>query len=148
MNRKYDIRSPKSGYTQMVSYILIMSLLLLVLQKDVLMSVVIVALLLLGILIQAIILLKRILRKNNVLELTEHTIKINQTELPIHKIEKIVIAGYFVQSIGIKLYGRKLVSSDLHFRFKNNEDINIAELKKWADMNMIKVTAGKIYRWI
>lgn len=95
-------------------------------------------------------LLKRVLglRKNNELEIAENKIKINQTEISIQKIEKIIIEGYFVQSIGIKLYGSKLVSIDLHFRFKNNEEIHIEELKQWAKKNKIKVTSGKIFRWI
>lgn len=92
--------------------------------------------------------MKRILRKNNELVITENTIRLNQAEVPIQKIEKIIIEGYFVQSLGIKLYGRKLVSMDFHFRFKNNEEINIEELKRWANMNRIKVTSGKIIRWI
>ncbi|RAR44261.1 hypothetical protein DP091_09590 [Paenibacillus sp. MDMC362] len=93
-------------------------------------------------------LLKRILRKNNELEITKNTIRLNQAEIPVQQIEKIIIEGYFVQSIGIKLYGRKLVSMDFHFRFKNNEEINIEELKQWANRNRIKVTSGRIFRWI
>ncbi|GAK40918.1 hypothetical protein TCA2_3409 [Paenibacillus sp. TCA20] len=93
-------------------------------------------------------LLKRILRNNNELEITENKIKINHIEVPIQKIEKIIIQGYFVQSIGIKLYRRKLVSMNLHFRFKNDEEMNIEELEQWASTKRIKVTSGKIYRWI
>ncbi|KOP67226.1 hypothetical protein AMS62_19715 [Bacillus sp. FJAT-18019] len=148
MNKKYEIRFPKSGYVQVISSILIISSLLLLLRKDDLLSVIFVILLLLSILIQVVILLKRILRKNNELEITENTIKVNHIEVPIQKIEKIIIEGYLVQSIGIMLYGRKLVSMDLHFSFKNNEETNIEELKQWANMNRIKVTNGKIFRWI
>jgi len=148
MNKKYEIRFPKSGYVQVISSILIIFSLLLLLRKDDLLSVIFVILLLLSILIQVVILLKRILRKNNELEITENTIKVNHIEVPIQKIEKIIIEGYFAQSIGIKLYGRKLVSMDLHFSYKNNEETNIEELKQWANMNRIKVTSGKIFRWI
>ncbi|KGE18411.1 hypothetical protein [Paenibacillus wynnii] len=148
MNKKYEIKIPKSGYIQVISSILTTYLLLLVLRKDDFLSVFFVIILFLGSVIQVVMLLKRILRKNSELEITENAIKINHIEVPIQKIEKIIIQGYFVQSIGIKLYGRKLVSRNLHFRFKNNEEGNIEELKHWARMNRIKVTSGKIYRWI
>ncbi len=63
-------------------------------------------------------------------------------------IEKIIIQGYFIQSIGIKLYGKKYISNDLHFRFKYDEEKNVEDLKEWADKNGINVTAGRIKRWI
>ncbi|TVX93809.1 hypothetical protein [Paenibacillus agilis] len=148
MNKKYEIKLPKLVYVQVMISILIISPLLLALRKDDLFSVIFSTLLLLSILVQVVILMRRILRKNNKLEIKENTIKINQREIPIQKIEKIIIEGYFVQSIGIKLYGSKLVSIDLHFRFKNNEEIHIEELKQWAKMNRLKVTSGKIFRWI
>lgn len=148
MYKKYEIRFPSSGHVQVISAILITSLLIQVLPIDDILSVICVVTLLLGSLIQVVMLLKRILRKNNELEITENTIRINQAEVPVQKIEKIIIEGYFVQSIGIKLYGRKLVSMDFHFRFKNNEEVNIEELKQWANMNRIKVTSGRIFRWI
>ncbi|MEC0090621.1 hypothetical protein [Paenibacillus macquariensis] len=148
MNKKYEIKLPKSGYIQVISTILITFLLLLVLRKDDFLSVFFAIILFLCILLQVVMLLKKILRKSNELEITENTIKINHIEVPIEKIEKIIIQGYFVQSIGIKLYGRKFISMDLHFRFNNNEDVNIEELKQWASINRIKVTSGKIYRWI
>ena len=132
----------------MIYSILITFLLLLVLRKDDFLSVFFVIILFLFSLLHVVMLLKKILRKSNELEITENTIKINHVEVPRQKIEKIIIQGYFVQSIGIKLYERKLVSMDLHFRFKNNEEVNIEELKQWASMNKIKVTSGKIYRWI
>lgn len=148
MYKKYEIKYPRSEYVQVIISILITSLLIQVLRIDDLLSVICVVILLLGNLIRVVMLLKRILRKNNELEITEYTIRLNQVELPIQKIEKIIIEGYFVQSIGIKLYGRKLVSMDFHFRFKNNEEINIEELKQWANRNRIKVTSGRIFRWI
>ncbi|MBU5345856.1 hypothetical protein [Paenibacillus lautus] len=148
MYKKYEIRFPSSGHVQVISSILITSLLIQVLPIDDLLSVIFLVLILLGNLIRVVMLLKRILRKNNELEITENTIRLNQAEIPAQKIEKIIIEGYFVQNIGIKLYGRKLVSMDFHFRFKNNEEINIEELKQWANRNRIKVTSGRIFRWI
>jgi len=148
MNKKYEIKILKTEYFQVIYSILITFLLLLVLRKDDFLSVFFVIILFLFSLLHVVMLLKKILRKSNELEITENTIKINHVEVPRQKIEKIIIQGYFVQSIGIKLYERKLVSMDLHFRFKNNEEVNIEELKQWASMNKIKVTSGKIYRWI
>lgn len=75
-------------------------------------------------------------------------IKLNNVEVPIDKIEKIIIHGYFVQSLGVKLQGKKFILNDLHFRFKNNEEKNIEEIKNWADKNEIDVISGKISRWL
>jgi len=114
-------------------------------------SALIVIILLCTILLQLVaifVLLKRIFRKNNELEITKNILKINHKELPIQEIEKIIIQGYFVQSIGIKLYERKYISINYFFRFKNNEEVNIGELKQWASMNGIKVISGKITLWI
>ncbi|OAB40376.1 hypothetical protein [Paenibacillus antarcticus] len=148
MNKKYEIKLPKSRYIQVISSILITFLLLFVLRKDDFLSVFFAIILISCTLLQVVLLLKKSLRKSNEFEITENTIKINHIEVPIEKIEKIIIQGYFIQSVGIKLYGRKLISMDLHFRFNNNEDANIEELKQWASINRIKVTSGKIYRWI
>ncbi|KOR90269.1 hypothetical protein [Paenibacillus solani] len=148
MNKKYEIKFPNSRYVQLICSIIITFLLIHVIRIDDLLSVINVAILLLVCLVQVVMLLKRILRKDNELVITESTIRLNQVEVPIHKIEKIIIEGYFIQSVGIKLYGRKLISIDFHFRFKENEDINIKELKQWANMNNIQVASGKIFRWI
>lgn len=94
--------------------------------------------------VNIVVLLKRIIRRSKELEITENKIKINHIEVPIEQIEKIIIQGYFIQSVGIKLYRRKFVSGALFFRFKNNEEKAIAELKQWAEMNDIKVTSGSI----
>ncbi|MFD1135972.1 hypothetical protein [Paenibacillus urinalis] len=148
LNKKYKIKMPTSEYLQVISSILTTCLLLFVLRTDDFLSIFLFVILLLGNTIQVLMLLKRILRNNNELEITENKIKINHIEVPLQKIEKIIIQGYFVQSIGIKLYRRKLVSMNLHFRFKNDEEMNIEELEQWASANRIKVTSGKIYRWI
>lgn len=148
MNKRYEIKVPRSSYVQMCGSMLTTYLLLLILQKDDFLSVFFIMVLLVANLIQVVMLLERNLRRNNDLEITEHTLKIDNREVPMHKIEKIIVQGYFIPSIGIKLSGRKLVSMNLHFRFKNNEEKNVEELIQWANMNKIKVTNGKIYRWI
>src|SRR5690606_3065530 len=95
-----------------------------------------------------IVLMTKILRNTNELIITKNEIKINCKKVSIKEIEKIIIQGYFVQSIGIKRYGNKFISTGLHFRFRNNEETVIKELKQWATLNGIEVTNGKIYRWI
>jgi len=92
--------------------------------------------------------LTKILRKNNQLEISDNKIKLNNVEVSIDKIEKIIIQGYFIQSLGIKLYGKRFILNDLHFRFKDNEEMNIEDIKKWADKNGINVTSGRITRWL
>ncbi|MCQ4086997.1 hypothetical protein [Saccharibacillus sp. JS10] len=99
-------------------------------------------------LVYFILLLNRILKRNNELELTEDKITVNQIELSSEDIEKIIIEGYFVESVGIKLRGKKLVKMNLHFRFKNDEERSVNELKQWAAANGIQVTNRKIYRWM
>lgn len=148
MNKKYEIKILKAEYIQVIYCIYISIIVLFVFVIDDLLDVFYVVFISLFTLLNIVLLLKRILRKSNELQIKENAIKINHIEVPRQKIEKIIIQGYFVQSIGIKLYGRKFVSMNLHFRFKNNEEDNIEELKQWANMNNIKVTSGKIYRWI
>ena len=95
-----------------------------------------------------IVLLTRIVKKYKDIEFMQHKIKVNDTEVSAQEIEKIIITGYFMQSVGIKLYGRKFVPTKLHFRFKNDEDSNIEALKKWAGKNEVSVAYGKFYTWI
>lgn len=78
----------------------------------------------------------------------QHKIKVNDTEVSAQEIEKIIISGYFMQSIGIKLYGRKLVPTKLHFKFKNDEEAKIEVLKQWASKNGVSVVYGKFRTWL
>jgi energy-coupling factor transporter transmembrane protein EcfT len=152
MNKKYETQLPVSMYIQMISSIII-TLLLLVFELKLIesLSVFHIIILLLCIIFQVVIMaisLKRVLKKYKGIEINEHRITINNIEIPIHEIEKIIIEGYFIQSVGIKLYGKRLVPADFHFKFKFNQEDNIKELKQWAIINGIKITNGKIYRWI
>lgn len=150
MNKMYDIKLPVSIYIQMISYMIITLLMLKLLFIS--NSIVLVVILLLCILLQVgaiIVLMTKILRNTNELIITKNEIKINRKKkVSIKEIEKIIIQGYFVLSIGIKRYGNKFISTGLHFRFRNNEETVIKELKQWATLNGIEVTNGKIYRWI
>lgn len=145
----YEIKLPLSIYIQMISYMIVTLLMLKLLFIS--NSIVLVVILLLCILLQVgaiIVLMTKILRNTNELVITKNEIKINRKEVSIKEIEKIIIQGYFVQSIGIKRYGNKFILTGLHFRFRNNEETGIKELKQWATLNGIEVTNGKIYRWI
>ncbi|URN94232.1 MAG: hypothetical protein NAG76_20795 [Candidatus Pristimantibacillus lignocellulolyticus] len=82
------------------------------------------------------------------IEITENGLKTKKLELPINKIEKLIIQGYFIQSIGIKQIGKRFVSTKLHFRFKHNSELQIREWEQWAEENGIKVVKGTIYTWI
>ncbi|MGI2297773.1 hypothetical protein [Paenibacillus sp. GXUN7292] len=95
-----------------------------------------------------IVLLKRILKKYKDIEFMQHKIKVNDTEVSAQEIEKIIISGYFMQSIGIKLYGRKLVPTKLHFKFKNDKEAKIEVLKQWASKNGVSVVYGKFRTWL
>lgn len=82
------------------------------------------------------------------IEITENGLKTKKSELQINKIEKLIIQGYFIQSIGIKQIGKRFVSTKLHFRFKHNSELQIREWEQWAEENGIKVVKGTIYTWI
>lgn len=82
------------------------------------------------------------------LELTADKMILSHKEVPVSRIDKIIIQGYFVQSIGIKVHGKRLVPSLLHFRFKEDEETHVNELKLWAQEHGIVLKYGKIYRWI
>lgn len=109
MNKKYEIKLPVSTYIQMISCILVTLFLLKLMRSHI--SSVLFVITLLCILLQVgaiFVLLTRILRKNNELEITKNKIKINHIEVPIEEIERIIIQGYFVQSIGIKQIWEKV----------------------------------------
>lgn len=148
MNKKYEIKILKAEYIQVIYCIYLTIFVLFTFGIDDLLNAFFVVFIPLYTLLNIVMLLMRILRKNNELQIKENGIQINHVEVPKQKIEKIIIQGYFVQSIGIKLYGKKFVSMNLHFRFKDNEEVSIEELKQWASMNQIKVTSGKIHRLI
>lgn len=148
INKKYQIKVLKAEYIQVTYCIYLTIIVVFTFGIDSLLNAFFVIFVPLYTLLNIVMLLMKILRKNNELQIKEDGIQINHIEVPKQKIEKIIIQGYFVQSVGIKLYGKKFVSMKLHFRFKDNEEVSIEELKQWANMNQIKVTSGKIYRLI
>ncbi len=150
MAKEYQTKPPTSMYFQLISFTLLalihLSLTLLIKENTLLFIIYLI--INLALVIVMLGLLFKILRKNNQLEIMDGKIKLNNVEVSIDKIEKIIIQGYFIQSLGIKLYGKRFILNDLHFRFKNNEDMNIGDFKKWADKNGITITSGRIYRWL
>ncbi|WIV21221.1 hypothetical protein QPK24_11345 [Paenibacillus polygoni] len=148
INKKYQIKILKAEYIQVTYSIFLTIMVVFTFGINDLLGAFFVVFVPLYTLLNIVMLLMKILRKNNELQIKEDGIQINHIEIPKQKIEKIIIQGYFVQSVGIKLYGRKFVPMKFHFRFKAHEEVSIEELKQWASMNQIKVTSGKIYRLI
>lgn len=147
-SKTYKIKIPRSMYVQISATGLQLIILLTIFPKNKLWEFVFLGGFVIFMLVYFILLLNRILKRNNELELTEDKITVNQIELSSEDIEKIIIEGYFVESVGIKLRGKKLVKMNLHFRFKNDEERSVNELKQWAAANGIQVTNRKIYRWM
>jgi len=149
MNQKYEINFPLSMYLQVICYSIVSILMFkLVFIVD---SFFLSAFLSFLILVQVggiASLITRMLRRNSELEITPNKIRINRKEVSKEDIEKIIIDDSFIQSIGIKRYGKRLIPMDLHFRFRNKEETNLEELTVWARENGIAVTRGKIFRWI
>ncbi len=151
MNNKYEIKLPASIYFQLIGSVLTTLVLFTLYRRIDGSPVFLPAALWLCILAQVIIIviqLTRILHRYKELEISVNKIKINESEIPIQDIEKIIIDGYFIQSIGIKQFGKRFVSASCHFRFKSNEEVSIQELQQWATRNNIPVTSGKIIRWL
>ena len=152
MNKKYAIKLPLAMYFQVINSFVIMLLLLRLLFRTSDISYILYIFNVLCISLLVILICVNIygiiLNRVRLLDIGTETIKIGNTEVPIKEIEKIIIQGYFVQSVGIKRYRKKLVSSNMHFRFRENEERSVDELKKWAEDNGIAVSNGNIHKWI
>ena len=91
----------------------------------------------------------RLLRKPTPeLKLSEHGLTIRGRDIPIDQIDRILLDGYFLSSIGIKLRGRRTVPAGLHFRFAGEEDRSTNELKQWARAHEIPISPGRVVRWL
>lgn len=91
---------------------------------------------------------KQIIQRAKEIELSLTGIRIKNIQISINQIEKIIIQGYFVQSIGIKQEGRRFVSYPCHFRFRTDEEKHINELKQWAESHAIPVVNGRVYKLV
>lgn len=151
MNKTYEIKIPRSNYLQIIGFnIILISQLMLKLNTntDSLIMNLLLLFMISLIVIVIIIQLYLIARFGREVVITSYSIKSRNKEVPIKDIEKIIVQGYFIQSIGIKRVGQKLVSSDLHFRFKKDEEKQVDEWTKWAQSNGIPVVQGRIMKWL
>ncbi|GIP18171.1 hypothetical protein J40TS1_38130 [Paenibacillus montaniterrae] len=152
MIKTYNIKVPRSNYLQIILFVFLLGntirLELLLDSSD---SIILNLLVWLGIstaLFVIIVKLYLLARFGKEIVITSDSIKTKNREVPIKDIEKIIVEGYFTQNIGIKRVGKKLVSSDLHFRFKKEEEKQVEEWTKWAEHNGIPVVEGRIIKWI
>jgi len=152
MNKKYEIQVPHSNYVSIVALSILFAGYLLknMMGMDHISIVFQVINWLTSGFILTVIIIKVILtrRFGKQLKITEHGISTKHIELPAREIERIVIQGNSIQSIGIKGIGQRMISNSLHFRFAKEEEKHMKELKKWAEDNDIQIENGKIYRWI
>lgn len=148
MSKKYTIKPPQSNYIQIMAFaIILIAQLQLKIRFDDELHILRWFTILLA-LIVIVIQVYRMIRFEKEIEITTDSIKLKNLEFPINDIEKIIIQGYFIQSIGIKRVGQRFVSARLHFRFKNDEEKQVEEWEKWAQNYGIPVIKGKIYKWL
>lgn len=149
MNKKYELRVPVSAYIQVIGLTIILALHLFV-QYYANQSLALTVSRVLNVLLCLVIFIQivNIVRATKEIEITANSIKLKNVELQKQDIDKIIIQGYFVQNVGIKQKGKRLVSPKFFFRFRSNEEQHINELKQWAESHAIQVVSGRIYRWI
>lgn len=151
MTKTYDIKVPRSNYLQILAFLVILTSYLIVKlsrSSDSFMFHLIVWFMISLIVIIIIFKLYLIVRFSKEVVITPDSIKTENIEVAIKDIEKIIVQGYFVQSIGIKRVGKKFVSSYLHFRFKYDEEKQVKEWTEWAEHNGIPVVQGRIVKWL
>ncbi|WP_058303118.1 hypothetical protein [Gorillibacterium timonense] len=153
MNKTYAIKLPTSVYIQFACLFLLIAIqlpnLLFWLRNSRPVAPIVISLaVILSLAAVASVQFFMFLRKNDRLEITENFIRISPMEAPLADIERIIVHGYFFQSIGIKRRGKRFVSFYFHFRFEDNEDEHVKEFLQWAGRNGIEVTHGRIIRWI
>ncbi|GAA0359317.1 hypothetical protein GCM10008968_13760 [Bacillus horti] len=82
------------------------------------------------------------------LHIEHDQIKIGERELRKDQIKEIVMYGYFQKNIGIKPVGRKLVPGNLAFKFVENKDEGVKEIKQWASQQDIKISHKRFMTWV
>jgi hypothetical protein len=90
----------------------------------------------LGILLVA---LSRTFKKPTELYLYNEKILLDGCTIQAKEIEVILKNGYFRPIIGIKPYGKKIVPINMSFRFSEDEDRGIADLRNWAEKNNVRM---------
>lgn len=147
MDKHYAIKTPRL----FIYFILItLQLIILYLFNFGLKSIITISLQSLMVICQVVLIsaiLYRLSLKPKTIHLLNDSIKIYNKEVSISSIDKIILQGYFVQTIGIKPHHKKLIPSYLVFRFKENEEKHIKELREWAVQNNVEVKEGNIQSW-
>ncbi|NIK76424.1 hypothetical protein FHS15_001549 [Paenibacillus castaneae] len=87
-------------------------------------------------------------KKPTELCLSSEQIILNGNIINSKDIKVIMTRGYFKPVIGILPYRRKIVPSDMAFRYLKDEDRGIADLKSWAKMNNVKIVNKSFQTWI
>jgi len=78
----------------------------------------------------------------------DESVHVFQHEIPISTIEKIMIRGYFIQTIGILPKNKNRVPASFCFKFTGNEEDGIKELTEWANLRKIEVVKENFKSWI
>ena len=152
MNKRYEIKAPRSHYIQMFGLLVILTSHTLVTlyasSKEATLLYTLKWVMIFFIVVIIITQIYLLLRFGREITITPERIITKQSDIPVTEIEKIIIQGYFIESIGIKRIGKKLIQTDLHFRFKEDEEKHLEELKKWAQLHGIPVVRGRIIKWL
>ncbi|SFD77960.1 hypothetical protein SAMN05216378_1394 [Paenibacillus catalpae] len=99
-------------------------------------------------LIILIISIIRALNKPTELSILPDEIQINGRTILAKEIKVIINMGYFRPVIGIKPIGKMVVPVKLCFRFLENGDQGIADIKGWAAANKIKMVNRDFMTWL
>lgn len=100
-------------------------------------------------LIVVIIEITRMLMKPFTTHISPELLTVRSKELKPSEIKEIRVQGYFTPLIGIIPIGKRIPPIGLCFRFIEQEDTAIKELKEWASSHNIKVVTHKrVMRWL
>jgi len=103
------------------------------------------------ILIYTIVLIIFIYRKSmkpTLLMISRDSLFINDRIVEANEIKMLMVTGYFRPLLGIRPTDKKYVPTNLCFRFLEEEDKGMKELKNWAEQNQIPFLQKGFTRWI
>lgn len=86
--------------------------------------------------------------KPSVLSIEQEALFINGRTVEAHQIKMVMVMGYFNPIIGIKPKNKRYVPVHLCFRFMEDEDKGMKELKSWAEENQISFVHKRFGRWM
>ncbi|WNS44050.1 hypothetical protein [Paenibacillus sp. MMS20-IR301] len=87
-------------------------------------------------------------KKPTGLSLSNEQIFLNGNIINPKDIKVIMIRGYFKPVIGILPHKRRIVPLNMAFRYSEDEDKGISNLKSWATMNNVKMVNRSFQTWI